>query len=170
MGWSRRGRRIYVKCKPAKRHKLSGIAAIDSTGLLACLLVPGAVNKSIFVGFINDLLESRDLRGRTIICDNVAFHKSREIVQGCETAGVFIQFTPPYSPEFNPVENFLSVVKDELRHHLLASGVPDTFSDFEENVYDVVHAAATRVSMSSFFEGFLHRAGQVGGATIGPPA
>ena len=121
-GWSKRGHKLYIKVEPAKRQKASGIVAIGPEGIFACHVVPGAVNKLIFIDFIKGMLADGSLSGRTILMDNVAFHKSKEILQLCQDAGVNIEFTPPYSPECNPIENFFSVVKDEFRRYLAESG------------------------------------------------
>ena len=162
-GWSKRGCKLYIKVDPAKRQKASGIVAIGSEGIVACHVVSGAVNKLIFIEFIKGMLSDGSLNGRTLLMDNVAFHKSKEIIQLCQEAGVNIQFTPPYSPECNPIENFFSVIKDEFRRYLAESGAPATFDAFEEVVHDTVHAAACRVSMPAFFDGFLERAALVPG-------
>ena len=138
----------------------SGIVAIGPEGLIACHVVPGAVNKSIFLDFIQSIVEGGRLSNRTILMDNLCFHKSKEIVDICRTAGVHIQYTPPYSPECNPIENFFSVVKDELREYLKDYS-PSSCEAFTEDVHDAVHAASCRVKMENFFEGFLDRAQRV---------
>lgn len=162
-GWGKKGSKLYVRSAPAKRHKCSGIVAIGPEGLLACCIVKGAVNKAIFIEFMTQLTsELNSIKGRTIVMDNIAFHKSKEIVQLCNNCGVNIQLTPPYSPECNPVENFFSVVKDELRTQLAMSGTPETYDEFEDVVTDIVHASAVRVhNMARLFDGFLDRAAAV---------
>jgi hypothetical protein len=41
-----------------------------------------------------------------IIMDNVSWHHSEKIVQICRDVGVILEFLPPYSPDFNPIEHF----------------------------------------------------------------
>ena len=160
-GWCKRGRKLYIQSRPATRHKVSCIVAIGKEGVLACQVVKGAVNKLSFVEFMTTMLCGGSLRGRTVLMDNVAFHKSVDILQLCADHGAHVAFTPPYSPECNPIENFFSVVKDELRWYLADSGSPPTYEEFEDVVHDTVHAAACRVSMPAFFDGFLERAALV---------
>ena len=98
-GWGKKGQKIYARLAPSRRHKSSGIVAIGAEGILACCVVKGAVNKSIFVDFMSSLSNgSTSIQGRTILMDNIAFHKSKEIIQLCDRIGVDIQFTPPYTP------------------------------------------------------------------------
>lgn len=35
----------------------------------------------------------------------------------CENAGVLLVFLPPYSPDFNPIEEFFSVLKSWMKRH-----------------------------------------------------
>ena len=160
-GWSQKGHKLYIKMKPAKRHKSSCIVAIGSDGVLACHVVKGAFNKVMFIEFMKEFIATGHLRGKTLLMDNLSFHKSIEIMQMCDSAGLRVQLTPPYSPECNPIENFFSVVKDELRGYLAEYGAPESYLDFEEVVHDCVHSAACRVRMPAFFEGFLDRAAMV---------
>ena len=39
-----------------------------------------------------------------LILDNATIHRSLELRIKCEEAGVLLEFLPPYSPDFNPIE------------------------------------------------------------------
>jgi DDE superfamily endonuclease len=41
-----------------------------------------------------------------IVMDNASFHHSERIRQMCEEAGIKLIYLPPYSPDFNPIEEF----------------------------------------------------------------
>jgi transposase len=51
-----------------------------------------------------------------VILDNLATHKVAGVRQAIERAGAQLLFLPPYSPDFNPIENLWSKVKQILRH------------------------------------------------------
>ena len=51
-----------------------------------------------------------------MILDNLATHKIRGIAEAIEAAGAHLLYLPPYSPDFNPIENMWSKVKQSLRH------------------------------------------------------
>ena len=46
-----------------------------------------------------------------IVMDNCSSHHSANIKRLCEQAGVELLYLPPYSPDFNPIEEYFSVLK-----------------------------------------------------------
>ena len=54
-------------------------------------------------------------RGDTVIMDNLPAHKGAEVRRAIEAAGAFLRYLPPYSPDFNPIENAFSKFKAHLR-------------------------------------------------------
>ena len=40
-----------------------------------------------------------------VVMDNAAFHKSKKTKSLLESKGHIIEFLPPYSPNFNPIDN-----------------------------------------------------------------
>ena len=47
--------------------------------------------------------------------DNLAGHKWPAIKAAIHAAGASLMFTPPYSPDLNPIEKFFSKLKAALR-------------------------------------------------------
>ena len=50
--------------------------------------------------------------------DNVAFHKSHKIRDLIEGSGNHILFIPPYSPDFNPIEEVFSKLKSYICNNI----------------------------------------------------
>ena len=50
-----------------------------------------------------------------IIVDNLSSHKSKKAQAVMDRAGVELIFLPPYSPDFNPIEQLFSKIKQLLR-------------------------------------------------------
>ena len=50
-----------------------------------------------------------------VIMDNLATHKVAGVREAIEAAGARRRYLPPYSPDFNPIENLWSKVKQTLR-------------------------------------------------------
>ncbi|MDX0071428.1 IS630 family transposase, partial [Sinorhizobium meliloti] len=53
--------------------------------------------------------------GDIVVMDNLPAHKADDIRQTIETAGCTLPYLPPYSPDFNPIENAFSKLKALLR-------------------------------------------------------
>jgi len=56
--------------------------------------------------------------------DNCSIHKSKEIEKLIESVGAKLIYLPPYSPDFSPIENCWSKIKNLLRS-LGARSYPD---------------------------------------------
>jgi putative transposase len=50
-----------------------------------------------------------------IVMDNASFHRKSRLPGLAEEAGHRVLFLPPYSPELNPIENYWSWLKRQLR-------------------------------------------------------
>jgi transposase len=53
--------------------------------------------------------------GDVVIMDNLPAHKAPAIRQAIESVGAQLRYLPPYSPDYNPIENMWSKVKEALR-------------------------------------------------------
>jgi len=53
--------------------------------------------------------------GDVVIMDNLPAHKPVAVREAIETAGARLRFLPPYSPDFNPIENAFAKLKAILK-------------------------------------------------------
>jgi transposase len=53
--------------------------------------------------------------GDIVVLDNLNAHKDPEVIAAIERAGATVWHLPPYSPDFNPIEQMWSKVKSILR-------------------------------------------------------
>ena len=77
----------------------------------------GSYNGKHFLSFLERLIARLEPHGSkyTILMDNVAFHKTKLVQSLIREAGHSLLFTPPYSPDTNPIENVFSLVKHRVR-------------------------------------------------------
>ena len=54
-------------------------------------------------------------QGDVIIMDNLPGHKGPRVRELIEAAGASLLYLPPYSPDFNPIENAFAKLKALLR-------------------------------------------------------
>lgn len=69
----------------------------------------------MFLAWIRLGLAAELQPGDLVIMDNLATHKVAGVRQAIEGAGARLEYLPPYSPDFNPIENMWSKVKQILR-------------------------------------------------------
>ena len=89
--------------------------AISLNGIEALTYTEGSGNTEVFTCFINNYLCPVLQSNHVVVMDNVSFHKSGKIKLAIESIGAKLIYSPPYSPEFNPIEEMWSKVKTFLR-------------------------------------------------------
>ena len=91
------------------------VAGLRLTGMMATMVLDGPINRDAFQAYVEQVLV-RELRpGDIVIMDNLSSHKGAAIRQAIEAAGARLLFLPPYSPDFNPIENAFAKLKALLR-------------------------------------------------------
>jgi len=112
--WSKKGKPNYIinKLDTQNRKNKSTCSCIISNGDInyKTQLVP--YNKISFIDFLTTL----KLPSKTIILlDNVSFHHSKDVINYAKSRNWILLYTPPYSPNFNPIENIFSCIKNYYR-------------------------------------------------------
>lgn len=103
--------------RPQKRGKnVSMIAAISLKEIVASVNILGAADGLTFEAFVIQKLVPHLWQGACVVWDNTTIHKGKEIELAIRKAGARLINLPPYSPDFNPIENFWSKVKNSLRY------------------------------------------------------
>lgn len=115
-GYGTKGKRVQIPLRTMKSCKYSVLMAMSSEKIERVQYTPGNYNAIKFRDFIHGLLETLENRGQYVfLLDNVAFHKRREIQNMIIHRGHRLLFTPPYSPDTNPIEHAFSVLKNKIR-------------------------------------------------------
>ena len=98
--------------------------------------------------WVKDFLLAELKPGQVVIIDNTAFHKSQEAKKLIETGGCRVLFLPPYSRDFNPIEQVWVNIKKKVQRMLqkmkgmkLADAIDSLSQDylFMTNIYDLNH-------------------------------
>lgn len=91
------------------------IGAISLTQVQASFVFEGATDKHAFMTFITEVLVPTLQPGQIVVMDNLGAHRVKAVREAIEAVGCTLKFTPPYSPQFNPIEECWSKVKSILR-------------------------------------------------------
>ncbi len=110
-----KGQRVRGKAPRNWGKNVSLVCAIDSGGVKPSMSVEGAVDAKAFEAYVERFLVSHLKRGQIVVMDNLSVHKSKKVERLIEDAGCELLFLPPYSPDFNPIEEAFSKVKGILR-------------------------------------------------------
>ena len=83
--------------------------------MTAPMVLDGPMNRIAFQAYIEQVLVPTLCRGDAVIMDNLPAHKGADVRQAIEAAGATLRYLPPYSPDFNPIENASPSSKAFLR-------------------------------------------------------
>ena len=89
--------------------------ALRLTGMTAPFVYDGPMNGTVFLAYVEQVLAPTLKRGDVVIMDNLPAHKAAGVREAIERAGAKLMFLPPYSPDFNPIENAFAKLKALLR-------------------------------------------------------
>jgi hypothetical protein len=117
-GYSLKGQRLFIPMQRRTRRRVTLTLAVSNTGLQHWTIVPGSSNRESFLTFLRGLAHCPQ---RYVLMDNVAFHHSRAVAELLLSMGKIPLFIPPYSPEFNPIENVFSYLKWMFRPRCYAA-------------------------------------------------
>jgi transposase len=91
------------------------VAGLRSTGMVAPFVIDGPINRDAFETYVEKVLGPELAPGDVVVMDNLSSHKGPRVRQMIEAAGASLLYLPPYSPDFNPIENAFSKLKALLR-------------------------------------------------------
>jgi len=95
--------------------KISVISAMGLRGVYAPMTIEGAFNSEVFNLYVAQMLVPVLRPGTIVLLDNVKFHYSPRAIELIEAAGASVLHIPAYSPDFNPIEECISKIKEALR-------------------------------------------------------
>jgi transposase len=114
-GWSPRGERLVGHVPMAHWKTMTFIAGFRQTGIVAPMVIKGAMNGEAFLAYIEQCLVPTLKRRDVVVIDNVPFHKALGVQEAIEARGATLRYLPPYSPDFNPIEMVFHPLKTFLR-------------------------------------------------------
>lgn len=112
---AKKGNRAYGKCPYNRGRNVTLIGAICVQAFLAPFTFEGWTNKDAFLTYVKEVLVSQLWVGACVVMDNLPAHKATAVREAIESVGARVVFLSPYSPDFNPIENCWSKVKEYLR-------------------------------------------------------
>ena len=112
--WAPRGERAYASA-PGAWESVTVIAALGLDGVRAPLMFPGSMNAITFQSYIEQVLVPALHEGDVVVFDNLSAHLGPAVAKVIEGAGASVLPLPPYSPDYTPIENMFSKVKEFLR-------------------------------------------------------
>ena len=91
------------------------VAGFRLSGMVASMMLDGPINGISFQAYVEQVLVPELKEGDVVVMDNLGSHKGPKVREAIEAVGAQLLYLPPYSPDFNPIENAFSKLKSLLR-------------------------------------------------------
>jgi transposase len=136
-GWGPTHERLLERVPHGHWMTTTFVGALRTTGLVAPLVVDGALNGEVFRAYVEQQLVKVLKPGDIVVMDNLSSHKVAGVRQAIRAVGAEVLYLPPYSPDLNPIEQTFAKTKNEIRKRkprtkaecdALCGEAPDWFS------------------------------------------
>ena len=114
-GRAPRGRRIAEATPQGHWQVLTTLGALAVRGIVGAMTVEAATDGEVFLAYLEHVLCPQLQPGDVVVMDNLSAHKVEGVRELITARRAELLYLPPYSPDFNPIEQCWSKVKLILR-------------------------------------------------------
>lgn len=148
-GYAPRGKRLRLSVPRNRGKNTTLLSSMTVGGMGPSLAVEGATTARVFETYVEKALVPELRVGQIVVMDNLGAHKPKRIGELIEERGCELLYLPPYSPDYNPMEEAFAKIKHLLRKAAARS---------KEALMDALGAALCAVSPTDA-RGFFEHAG-----------
>jgi transposase len=145
-GWAPIGDRAYGFAPENADPNLTLVFGLRLSGIVAPVVIRGTMNGPTFLTYVQRELGPWLRPGDVVLADGLGAHRATGVREAIEATGANYLPLPPYSPDFAPIEQCGSKVKDAIR-----AVAPRTVKAVYEAVGDAL-GSVTRKDARGWFE------------------
>jgi transposase len=113
-GRAPRGQRVVDRV-PVHGTNRTLVVGLRLSGVRAAIVLPRAMNRDSFEGYVRDFVVPVLREGDVVIWDRLAAHQNPAVMTLVKRAGATVVMLPVSSPDLNPIEEMFSKLKSWLR-------------------------------------------------------
>lgn len=156
--WAPRGFSATYVGSIKRTVRWSILPALSYDGYIGTpLVVHGSITREILLEWLqNDVLpfcnpysEEEPTERSVIVLDNASIHRGLEIRELCDAWGVKLEYLPPYSPDYNPIELTFNTLKSWIRRNFEKHSIFDSWEDF---IYFALEQSGCSVAAPAYYE------------------
>jgi len=114
-GWAPSGAKSPGKTTQGAWRTMTMIGALAVDGWRGFITINAPTDREVLLAFVEQELVRNLRRGDVVVLDNLAAHKQGSVIAAIRAAGGDVLFLPPYSPEYNPIEQAWAKLKEIVR-------------------------------------------------------
>ena len=115
--------------------------------------------------FIRKTIEKLDGTGHCFVFDNVRFHHNKQMLKMITDSNNEYLFTPPYSPNNNPIETIFGVLKNKYRKICLKNTEEGENTNIKNSIMitldDFKHEYSNEMILKLFIHSFTYNYGDL---------
>ena len=113
--WAPTGERASCSVPRNRGPNTTLLSSMSLEGMGPSLVVEGATNREVFEAYVEQILSPKLRPGQVVVMDNLIAHKGDRVRELIEGRGCELIYLPPYSPDFNPIEEAFAKIKGLVR-------------------------------------------------------
>ena len=113
--YSPRGHRAYCSVARNRAKNTTLLSSMSLSGRGPSMVLEGGADGAVFETYLQEMLLPALGKGDVVVMDNLSVHKSERVREMIEDTGASLLYLPPYSPDFHPIEEAFSKIKNLLR-------------------------------------------------------
>jgi len=114
-GRAKRGQRCRAAIPHGHWLTTTFTAALRHRALTAPMILNGPMNGAAFLAYVERVLAPTLNPGDVVVMDNLPAHKGAAVRKAIQARRASLLLLPPYSPDYNPIENAFAKFKSSLR-------------------------------------------------------
>ena len=136
-GWAAKGERCRAAIPHGHWKTITFVGGLTLAGFVAPMLLDGPMDGQCFLAWVEQMLAPTLRLGDIVVMDNLPAHKVAGVREAIEAHGAKLRYLPPYSPDFNPIENAFAKLKAHVRKaaartiDALETATADALTQFE---------------------------------------
>jgi len=148
-GYAPRGERLRLSVPRSRGKNTTLLSSMTASGMGPSLAVEGATTARVFETYVEKVLVPSLRTGQIVVMDNLGAHRPKRLGELIEQQGCELLYLPAYSPDYNPIEEAFSKIKNLLRKAAARS---------KEALVEAIGAALSAVTAADA-RGFFEHAG-----------
>jgi transposase len=114
-GYSPKGERLNLSVPRNRGKNTTLLASMTVKGMGPSMAVNGSTTAEVFEAYLKRFLVPALEAGQVVVMDRLPAHKPKRMREMIEARGCELLYLPSYSPDYNPIEEAFSKIKEILR-------------------------------------------------------
>jgi len=114
-GYCPKGERLRLSVPRNRGKNTTLLASITLEGMGPSLAVNGSTTAEVFEAYLGQVLLPELQEGQVVVMDSLPAHKPGRVRELIEGRGCKLLYLPSYSPDYNPIEEAFSKIKEMVR-------------------------------------------------------